>query len=207
MSKSSGAQIRRQSENAIKVFKVKQNCDRFRCLHEMSDRPHVLETLAGCKPRGKDWEPPPVHLNNPKLKIGDFLNALNNYLVANTRATELLRPLFAACAEILPLPCEGEMYYVINVTKCVDCLDDNKTVWAIPEGPYRGWIVRHVFTPERLQAGGIFKIPEYGGREIFAVEGLGDRDAEFREIVRRERLTGLLFEEVWSSDARDDEAG
>ena len=61
-------------------------------------------------------------------------------------------------------------------------------------------IDRHVFRPDLLPKSTIFKVPEMGGSIIYVTEGLNEPEKEFRAIVHRERLEGLLFKVVWSSD-------
>ena len=189
----------------VKVFTVKQDCDRFRCFFETDLKGTVFQDLMQSKPRLDTWSPPSVYLNKPKLKLGDFCNAFDHYIISNQRATNLLRTHFESAGELLPLPYEGNTYYVINVTRCVDCLDELASTWSIQSGNYRGWILRHIFVLDRLPRSGIFRIPAVGGNQIFTVEGLTDQEEDFRAIVQREGLKGLKFKEVWSSVAMEEE--
>ena len=186
----------------VRVFKVYQDIDHFQCFRAKDPKLDPFEDLLHGKSWSSTWSPPSVYLDSPKLKRGDFYQSGSNYMIANPKATDALRTLFEEAGELLPLPFQGEKYYVLNVTKCVDCLDQEKTGWSVPNpsGSYRGWIVHYVFMRDRLPDSAIFKIPEYSGREIFTIEGLREPESEFREIVRREGLKGLQFKQVWSSE-------
>ncbi len=138
----------------------------------------------------------------PKLRHGNFYNFGGGFLTADGRATEALRTHFEMAGELLPLPYKGEIFTVLNVTECIDCLDHERTTWNVvrrndKEIPV--CIDRYVFREDRLSESPLIKIPEENVSSIFLVEGHMDPDEEFREIVNRQGLEGLKFEEVWSS--------
>jgi hypothetical protein len=184
----------------MRVFRIGQDCNRYRCFFELDPDSHVLDSASIGVSLADVWVPPPVYLEFPKLKVGDFLQMSDSYIVASRKATNLLLSLFQMAGELLPLPYEDEIYTVLNVTEVVDCLDPEKTIWA-DTGPFKMEFETMVFVPERLSKSPIFKIPERDTDDIFVTEGLLDPHNEFREIVRRERLKGLNFEEVWSSES------
>ena len=146
--------------------------------------------------------PPPVFIYEPKLKAGDFFNFDSDALIANPRATEALRTLFEMAGELLPLPYKGEVYAILNVTECIDCVDRERTDWRrTPDGRIlTSGTEKFAFRPTRFSESPIFKFPEdcFG---VYVVEGLLDPEEEFREIVRREGLKGLEFEEIWSDES------
>lgn len=193
----------------MRVFILRQDCDRYRCFHVERGTPDPFEDLRGASPNrlADRWTPPAVYLANSKLKVGDFLNARDHYLVTNQRATRALMPILQRAGELLPLPYDGQMYTVLNVTEYADCLDHLRTSWVTGPSGYRIMAEDYVFAPDRLPGSVVFKTPDLRGQEIFVVEGMRKPGEEFREIVRRERLKGLLFKEVWSSDVPSERSG
>jgi len=184
----------------MKIFKIRQDCNRYRRIRELDLHSDVLARASTGTPQSDVWIPPPVYLDNPKRKTGDFLNAADSYLVASQKATDALRSLFDLAGELLPLPFGDDLYWILNVCEVVDCLDQQKTEWA-GSGQFKMMFERIVFIPERLSSSPIFKIPDRTSVDIFVSEGLMKPDQEFREIVKWEGLKGLTFEEVWASDA------
>jgi hypothetical protein len=112
---------------------------------------------------------------------------------------EKLRDLLEMAGELLPLQYKGDPYTLLNFTECMDCLDHKNTEWVL--GKTTGAkinVKRYVFMPNRLPESSIFKIPERPS-SIFVAAGRFDPDDEFKHVVEKEKLEGLLFEEV-SSD-------
>lgn len=182
----------------MKVYNVTMDVNHYQSfLPEDDDRAKVGDFDGSSQL--ETWEPPPVFIYEPKLKAGDFFNFSSDCLIANPRATEALRTLFEMAGELLPLPYKSEIYTILNVTQCLDCIDYEKTKWRrTPDGEIITSTTRQfAFRPARVSESPIFKFPEdcFG---VYVVEGLLDPEDEFREIVRREGLKGLVFEEIWS---------
>jgi hypothetical protein len=103
--------------------------------------------------------------------------------------------------ELLPLPHEGREYTVLNVTECINCLDQDASQWSLnPSTGERVRLVRYAFHRDRFSESPIFKIPETCRAEVLVVEGLLDPEDEFRSVVRRAQLRGLIFEQLWEDD-------
>ncbi len=178
----------------MKVFRIRMDVDRYQSFLPVDTKCKALHNTDG-SPRSKDWSPPPVFVYSPKLKAGSFYNGNNAILIANQKATSALRYLFEMAGDLLPLPYKGEMYTLLNVTNCIDCLDQNETRWIIAPNGARLGIQHYVFRADRLSPSPIFKIPKERRTSLFVVEGLVEPEQEFREIVRREELKGLIFDE------------
>jgi hypothetical protein len=100
---------------------------------------------------------------------------------------------------MLPLPYEGEILQVINVTECINVLDQEHTLWKINQkSGVKVWIESYAFHSRRFSESSLFKIPETCNGEIFAIERCGDPECEFKARVEQAGLTGLIFEKVWS---------
>jgi hypothetical protein len=153
-------------------------------------------------PKLPGWEPPGVYVYKPKLKRGNFLSFMGGgALICDARAVEELREMLEMSGELLPLPHKGELFQTLNVTECVNVLDEEKTDWVIGQTTrQRIGIKRYAFHPERLPETPLFKIPETARAEILTTEARIDPEDEFKPAVERLGLTGLLFEELWRSN-------
>jgi hypothetical protein len=114
---------------------------------------------------------------------------------------ETLRTILEMAGEILPLPHQNEPFQLMNVLECVNCLDREQTKWAYGKRTNaRIGIEEYRFHTNRFSESTLFKIPETAMAEILTVTGLKGPEDEFKSIVERQGLQGLLFEEVWSSN-------
>jgi hypothetical protein len=107
---------------------------------------------------------------------------------------------FATAGELLPLPYEGEVYTLLNITECINCLDHEQTEWIYGKSTgARIGIKKYVFHQERFSESDLFKIPETCTSEVLVVEGLKDIRDGFKYAVEASGLQGLIFELVWKS--------
>jgi hypothetical protein len=154
-----------------------------------------------CDLKGQNWTPPAVYVLNPKRTLGNFFHLCPGALVFDGVALDRLRDLIEMSGEILPLAFGKSTLYVVNVTECVNALDDEKTGWVIAdETGSRIGIQSHAFHAGRLTESPLFKIPETSRAEIYTVAGRMDSDDEFKGRVEQCGLKGLIFEEVWSDE-------
>jgi hypothetical protein len=103
--------------------------------------------------------------------------------------------MFAEMAgELLPLKYKDEMFSVLNITECIECLDSERSEWHTRANGSK-LLVRPFFRAERLPASTLFKSAHSWGH-FFCVEYSGDPKEEFKACVEHEKLTGLLFKEV-----------
>lgn len=182
----------------IKVFRLRTNVNEYQ--YFLPERREDEATLwMDCSSRSSDWSAPPVFVYKPLHKKGDFYNFNSSTLITSTKATQVLYPYLERAGELLPLSYDNELFTVLNVTECINCLHQDKTEWVkSKEGKDKLWIKNYVFHPDRFSESDIFKIPETCKSEILVVEGLKDPKDEFRHIVESASLQGLVFEEIWS---------
>lgn len=151
-----------------------------------------------CSLKASNWFPPPVFVYQPLHQKGDFYNYNSSALITNPKATQALYRYLEMAGELLPLPHNGEVFTMLNVTECINCLNQQKTEWV--QSKEKGdnlWIKKYVFHTDRFSESDIFKLPETCKSETLVVEGLKDPKDEFRYIVESAGLLGLLFEEIW----------
>lgn len=158
-----------------------------------------LRDLTQCKPMLSAWKPLRLVEESPKLKRGNFAHSWGGGFIADTRAIDTLRPIIEESCELLPLePYKGEALCILNVLTCIDCLDEGKTKRIIhSSGTRLAQIEEYHFAPSRIAGSSLFKLPKQA--DFLTVTGLVEPASEFKSIVEREGLTGLKFEELWSS--------
>lgn len=184
----------------MKVYRVQNDVNRYQYFLPQYEEDWDRLVMDGT-PKSDIWTPPPVYVYKPRHKSGDFYQFGAGMLITNPQATEVLRTHLEMAGELLPLPFEGQIFNVLNVTECINCLDQDKTQWTYGEsGKTRVEITEYVFHPNRFSESPLFKIPETCRGEVLLVEGLYDPEDEFRYVVEQHGLEGLVFEELWSSD-------
>ena len=183
--------------NVYRIVEDVNLCQSF-CLEDES----LWQTdslLFDCAKKKDSWNPPSVYVLNPKLKMGNFIYLIPGALICDQIATEALRDILEMSGELLPILHEGKEYTILNVTECVNALNQEKTEWKYSKrsGAKIG-IAHYSFHMNRFPETSLFKIPETSRSEILTYSGLKDPEDEFITICQKQGLTGLLFEELWS---------
>ncbi len=146
------------------------------------------------------WEPPSVYVLRPKNIRGNFFHLAPGTFVLDHTAHEALRDILERCGELLPLPFENTTLWLFNVLQCLNVLNQERTKWVLGKTTgQRIRIEKYAFHPDRLIEAPVFKIPETSRSEILVYENFGDPEIEFRKRVEDQKLSGLIFEEIWSN--------
>lgn len=185
----------------MRVFRVRVQSDQYQYLAPMqaADWPNLR---TGGSPRAATWAAPQVGLAHPERPAGDCFNYYGDTLIMGPRATTALSRFLAAAGELLRLPCatDGQIYGLLNVLECVDCLDHARTRIAqdgASEGHQR--ITTYAFHAGRLPLRSpLFKLPETCEDETLVWEGYYQRWFDFRYIVEIAGLRGIVFEPLWT---------
>ena len=182
----------------MRVYRLRNDVNAYQYFLPEDDADWAL--LEGdCRPKIATWKPPPVFVYMPRLEAGDFYQFGGGILIATPRATDALRGFFEEAGELLPLPYQGEEYTLLNVTECIDCLDQRRTEWHYADTGQRLYPKRYVFHRDCFTESALFKIPETHRGEILIIEG-GHEVGEFRHAVEEAGLKGLTFEELWCDE-------
>lgn len=182
----------------MKVYRVSNDVERYQ--YFLTEREEdIFKLKMDCTPIKDIWQPPPVFVYMPKRKPGDFYNFNSDILITSPRSTEVLHEFLELAGELLPLPYHGQIYTILNVTMCIDCLDHEKTEWLIDElTGIKSLPIKYVFHKDRFASSRIFKIPETCGGEILVVDKEQNEGEELHSVVIRAGLHGLVFEELWN---------
>jgi hypothetical protein len=109
-------------------------------------------------------------------------------LVIWGKAAQLLEPELQAYCEFLPVAWGAQAGHLINVCKLFDCLDDDNSEWDDEDDPMIP--LKLAFVEAKIPSVPLFKIPEW---EV----GLFCTD-KFKDFVKAQKLSGLLFKKVWA---------
>src|SRR5262249_36965515 len=100
---------------------------------------------------------------------------------------------FEQSGEMLPFTDKGRQFFAFNCTNSINALDRSKTVFSATQTS----IDDYAFVATRFHFS-LFSVPE--SNELLAVEGLSAPHDEFKGFVEQQKLTGLLFEELWRQE-------
>jgi hypothetical protein len=136
------------------------------------------------------WQPPKVHKTRMDRHDADILNHRSNLPVLSQRAADVLSPLLAGHAELLPLDAGGETLFALNVLSVLAVLDEpNSTVERFSGGGKLDgiikWIERFAFL-ENADGYPIFKLRGFAEIWVFVSQ-------EFVDLARAARLKGACF--------------
>lgn len=182
----------------MKVYRINNNVNHYQYFLAEQEEDE-LKLMMDCTSKEHNWNPPPVFIFRPKLRAGDFYNFSSDILISSPKATEALRTHFEMAGELLPLPYKGQIYTLLNVTMCIDCLDQERTEWLWDKVTNTKVLPKkYVFHKDRFTGSRIFKLPETCRGEILIVDMEQGGDEEFRGAVALAKLQGLVFEELWN---------
>ena len=183
----------------MRIFQFDFDVDRYQMFY--FDGPEDVIWFNG-DPMRDVWVPPKVHILEPRLKRGNFLFLQPGMMVVDERARTELAGFLEPSGELLPFDYKGERFWALNVTTCIDALDEDRTEWQIGQTTgARIGIERYAFHAHRLTGTPIFKIPETSRAYLYTMSGWKDPEDEFVFNVQKRGLKGLRFDEVWSDDS------
>ena len=186
----------------MKVYRVRSDRNSYQQLLPTDEAIYKTAMLRfDCMKKSETWSPPQVYVSNPNKIRGNFFGFSTGNLVFDSYAMGLLRGAFEESGEILHLPHYDEQLYVINVLSCVNCLNQEASDWAVSAqtGVRLNPPTRYSFHKNRFHEAPLFKIPETQRSEILTTADWFDEESEFKYLVDKHKLTGLIFEEIWSN--------
>ena len=128
-----------------------------------------------------------------RLPKGDTPGLSSHVPVFSSKAVTILRDFLKPNGELLPISCDGEKYFLFNVTRVVDALDEPKCELKLFSDGEIMDIVRYSFLNEKLIGVDMFKLPQRPLGWVYATDAFVDR-------VRAAGLKGFKFRLVWSRD-------
>jgi len=128
-----------------------------------------------------------------RLPNGDTPGLSSHIPVFNLRAVKALADVLEPNGELLPITCDGERYFLFNITRMVDALDEPHCELKRLDDGRIMTIDRHSFIEERLSGVVVFKLPQRPLGWPYVTDS-------FVRRVRAAKLKGFEFRLVWCSD-------
>lgn len=122
--------------------------------------------------------------------IGDVFSVEVSSFILNEYAFHILSPYLKGHTQIFKIKNQESLFYVINVTDIIDCLDYDKS--EIKRFPSSGRVMRvtkYSFIKSKLKNAIIFKLPEFVKTTCYVTE-------EFKKVVEENHIKGFKFEEL-----------
>ena len=184
----------------MRVYEVTPDTDHFQfLLPEEEDVESYGLIDMDCRSRIETWQPPSVFCWNPIMPLGDFVGFTVGTLVVRTNSLSKISEFFESAGEILPLYHQGDEMSLLNVTECLNCMDQDASEWAVSKDGDRLYPKRYVFHTNRFSESSIFKIPETRRGQVLTLERDGDPEEDFKAAYEAQGMTGLNFELLWQS--------
>ena len=184
----------------MKIFEV--NCDAERYQYLLWDtrgkKTFQFPDFDGARVEGNSWPPAEVYSLYPKRRTPDIwgLDIASGAIAMGTKAFDTLECFVEMAGEALPLGYVSEQLMVVNILECLNCLDEEKSLWRkYPPHIKQKVLEMPCIRSDRLTTSTLFK-SAHNPRRIFCWEEEADPEYEFKACVEANKLTGLLFKEV-----------
>lgn len=143
----------------------------------------------------RDWIPVPVK----RMYMREFSDTpgLSPHIpVFSEKAASVLNGFLEGNAEMLPLDCADGIFYAVNVTAVLNCIDYQRSKYkTFRDGKRIMRFMEYAFDAKKIEGVHIFKIKDEPLKRPFVSE-------EFKKTAEENCLTGFRFELAWS-DGQD----
>src|SRR5688572_29982845 len=115
----------------MKVYRIHHDINNFQ--YFLPEDPNIWQTdtlIMNCTSKIDTWVPPKVYSYKLHLKFGDFWKLGTGMLVTTPKATRILATFLEMSGELLPLPYQNQEFTILNITECINCLDQENTQWV-----------------------------------------------------------------------------
>lgn len=179
----------------MKVYRIDTDIDNYQYFFTKNET-DAMKLLTDCKSQASNWEPPSVFIYEPLHKAGDFFSFSSCSLIFSPEAVTKLHTHLEIAGELLPLPFENNIYILLNVTECINCLEREHSEWRTDEKI--GMPTKYTFHPNRFAETTIFKIPETYKSEILVLDR-EDGSEGFVQALKMHKIEGYELKLLWSA--------
>ncbi|MBI5397406.1 MAG: hypothetical protein HZA91_19080 [Verrucomicrobia bacterium] len=149
------------------------------------------------QPRADSWQP----VKMKRLKVTEQGCALEpsdfpacsggDMLIISRAASDKIGRYLEQYGELLPLICDEGDFWILNVTRLVDALDERKSrLLRASDNNAVLMIQEHVFCASKLGYADVFKLSQMVRGLIYVTDA-------FVELISRSKLKGVAFVQVW----------
>ncbi len=122
--------------------------------------------------------------------IGDIFSIEVSSFILNEYAFNILFPYLKEHSQIFRIKNQNSIFYVINVTDVIDCLDyDKSEIKRFPSSGRVMRVIKYSFIKDKLKNATIFKLPEFVKTNCYVTK-------EFKNAVEENHIKGFKFEEL-----------
>lgn len=187
----------------MKVYRVNINPDEYQTLLPATSNAEIIldAQIMGGVPKLNNWVPVEHYIINPLAKKGNFYSlSTGGAFACDKIAADRLRYYWEIAGELLPVFLQnGTPLFIINITECLNCLDQENSVFDYYKDGTKGRILKHAFHESRLSESSIFKIPETVKTQVLTYTGVKAPHDEFYTAYMESGLKGLTFELLYSN--------
>ncbi len=185
----------------MKIFNVKVDLNCSQLIMPVEDTDEISDLLIfDGKTKSSSWRPLEFYIYDPANSKSNFYSLIHSGAFAcDNKAIDSLYLFFGFGSELLPIFLEdGTELFILNVTDCINALDQKKSEFDLYDNGERGRILKYSFHRDRFSESSIFKIPETSKTEILTYSGVKSEEDEFYSKYLQTDLRGLTFEEIYS---------
>lgn len=181
---------------AMKIWKLEFELDKYDNLKP--EKEWSIEKIQSFDGRKQSviWTPVKVVRLEPEKKLGlsDAPGFYSHIPVFSKKAKDILEDCIFDSVELLPMINEEKEYWAVNITKILDCINYEKSIYkTFPDGKRILRFEKYFFNEKKLVNENIFKIKDKPLAAAFVSD-------EFKDIVEFNNLTGFKFNLVWDSE-------
>jgi len=178
----------------MNVYVLRADLNRYRSIY-YTEEDDIIEFMRGFNgtPIGRSWTAQgKFQFNRGRLTKGDTPGLATHAPAFSLKAAKILADFLEPNGELLPITCNDESYFVFNVTRVIDALDEAACELKLFDDGDIMDVVRFAFYPDRLKGATVFKVPQCVLMDVFVTD-------PFVERVKAAGLKGFTFRLVWSS--------
>jgi hypothetical protein len=183
----------------LEIFLVRPDAVHFQSLECLEDDQLQIAYRFNGNPTERPWRTVRFSWVAESRSDGqlqsDFPAWLYHVPIFSERAINALLDLLTDSGETLPIDCSGQRYFALNVTRVIEALDSEQTVFErfASSGRISG-ISHYHFIPSTIGDASIFKLPYVAPSDVFVTDRFVARTKDFN-------LTGFLFQRLWPASS------
>ena len=149
-----------------------------------------------------DFFAPDCYLESGNEHVGNFIHISETALLLDDVVTDVMGDFLEAAGEMFPLYIHGlGKRYLLNVTENCNPVDRQRSTAASVDWRVAISEKRIEFHENRIYSfSSLFKIPDLQYRPILTFSEHTSHEHDFKAVYEENDLTGLVFDEMWSSN-------
>ena len=183
----------------MSIYKIKPDIKNYKAFYLIDDDKNIDLHVEGYfdfkgQSKANDWNGARVYLDNTydnaktELPIADICKFNVHALAYSEKAVNVLKEILEESGELLPFECDGNKWWVHNITNVVDVLDTDLTTMELMESG-RFIIGKTVLDESKLSKVCLFKAKQRMG----LILGHDVSENDYKALIVSSGLRGLIF--------------